>query len=303
MPIRLKLFLAAVFWGATPTVGRILASYEAPYIVVGGRFLIASAVLLVFMKFRGEFLNIPIKLWLKFFLLGLTGILLHNGLMLEGLESVAASTASILLALIAIKITVIDDVLSRRMPRWTIIVGILLGFFGAVYVVTNGHPSRFLDIKVGKGEVLILLSGLSWAIYSVVGRDLLKSYQPLLVTAYASVVGVTLMMPSFFHSPSITLEIFTDLQSVVLISFLGIFGSALAFLWYYQAVALLGVVETAVYINFVPVFGVFSAFIFLGESISSSVLVGGVIVLAGVILVTVRSNESDQTVCKTSTRS
>jgi drug/metabolite transporter (DMT)-like permease len=156
---------------------------------------------------------------------------------------------------------------------------------------------------VGKGEVLILLSGLSWAIYSVVGRDLLKSYQPLLVTAYASVVGVTLMMPSFFHSPSITLDIFTDLQSVVLISFLGVFGSALAFLWYYQAVALLGVVETAVYINFVPVFGVFSAFIFLGESISSSVLVGGAIVLAGVILVTVRSNESDQTVCKTSTRS
>ena len=290
MPIRLKLFLATVFWGATPTVGRILASYEAPYIVVGGRFLIASVVLLIFMKFRRAFLQISIKLWLKFFLLGLTGVLLHNGLMYEGLESVTASTASILLALIAIKITVIDSILSRSMPNWNIIAGVLLGFFGAIYVVTNGHPGRFLDIKVGKGEVLILLSGISWAIYSVIGRDLLKSYQPLLVTTYASVIGVALMMPFFLNSPTVTVEIFTNSQSVALISFLGIFGSALAFLWYYQAVALLGVVETAIYLNFVPIFGVLSAFIFLGESISSSFLVGGAIVLTGVILVTVRSD-------------
>jgi drug/metabolite transporter (DMT)-like permease len=290
MPIRLKLFLATVFWGATPTVGRILASYEAPYIVVGGRFLIASVVLLIFMKFRRAFLQISIKLWLKFFLLGLTGVLLHNGLMYEGLESVTASTASILLALIAIKITVIDSILSRSMPNWNIIAGVLLGFFGAIYVVTNGHPGRFLDIKVGKGEVLILLSGISWAIYSVIGRDLLKSYQPLLVTTYASVIGVALMMPFFLNSPTVTVEIFTNSQSVALISFLGIFGSALAFLWYYQAVALLGVVETAIYLNFVPIFGVLSAFIFLGESISRSFLVGGAIVLTGVILVTVRSD-------------
>jgi drug/metabolite transporter (DMT)-like permease len=185
---------------------------------------------------------------------------------------------------------VIDSILSRSMPNWNIIAGVLLGFFGAIYVVTNGHPGRFLDIKVGKGEVLILLSGISWAIYSVIGRDLLKSYQPLLVTTYASVIGVALMMPFFLNSPTVTVEIFTNSQSVALISFLGIFGSALAFLWYYQAVALLGVVETAIYLNFVPIFGVLSAFIFLGESISRSFLVGGAIVLTGVILVTVRSD-------------
>ena len=298
MPIRFKLFLTAAFWGATPTVGRILASYEAPIVVVGGRFVIASAVLLVFMKFRREFLTIPMKLWLKFFFLGLTGILLHNSLMYEGLESVTASTASILLALIAIKITVIDSFLSRRLPRWNIVVGVLLGFFGAMYVVTNGHPSDFLDLKVGKGEVLVLLSGLSWAVYSVIGRDLLTSYKPLLVTTYASVIGVALMTPFFFHNPSVTFDIFTDLESVALISFLGFFGSALAFLWYYEAVALLGVVETAIYINFVPVFGVLFAFIFLGESISSSVLIGGAIVLAGVLLVTVCAEKSGQSVSK-----
>jgi drug/metabolite transporter (DMT)-like permease len=72
----------------------------------------------------------------------------------------------------------------------------------------------------------------------------------------------------------------------------------LAFLWYYEAVALLGVVETAIYINFVPVFGVLFAFIFLGESISSSVLIGGAIVLAGVLLVTVCAEKSGQSVSK-----
>ena len=143
MPIRFKLFLTAAFWGATPTVGRILASYEAPIVVVGGRFVIASAVLLVFMKFRREFLTIPIKLWLKFFFLGLTGILLHNSLMYEGLESVTASTASILLALIAIKITVIDSFLSRRLPRSNIVVGVLLGFLERCMLLPTGTLVSF----------------------------------------------------------------------------------------------------------------------------------------------------------------
>jgi drug/metabolite transporter (DMT)-like permease len=48
MPIHLKLLAMALFWALTPTIARLLAPYEAPHVMVFGRFLIASSALLVF---------------------------------------------------------------------------------------------------------------------------------------------------------------------------------------------------------------------------------------------------------------
>ena len=67
--------------------------------------------------------------------------------------------------------------------------------------------------------------------------------------------------------------------------FLGLVGSALGFLWYSQAMLQIGAVGTAIYINLTPVFGVIAASVFLGEKASSSVLLGGLVVCASLMMV------------------
>ena len=286
MTIHFKLLLATMFWGATPTIGRVLASYEAPFIVVFGRFVVAAICLLFLMQLGRHFKKVPKSLWWKFLILGITGILLHNGLLYEGLESVTASHASILLALIAIQVTILDAVVSRKLPSVVTMVGVFLGFIGVVYVITDGNLYLLREIVFRRGEVLVFCSGLSWAIYSVVGKDLLRRYPPILVTTYAALVGLIFLFPFAVADTVKTVAIYSDAKSLGLIFFLGSFGSALAFVWYYQAVSQIGVISTSLYVNFVPIFGVLSAHIFLNEPLVNSLFVGGVIVFIGLMIVT-----------------
>mgnify|MGYP001169025038 CR=1 FL=1 len=286
MTIHLKLLLATMFWGATPTIGRVLASYEAPFIVVFGRFVVAVICLLLLMQLGHHFKKVPKSLWWKFLILGITGILLHNGLLYEGLESVTASHASILLALIAIQVTVLDAIASRRLPTIMTMIGVILSFFGVVYVIADGNLHLLREIVVRRGEILVFCSGLSWAIYSVVGKDLLECYPPLMVTTYAALVGLIFLFPFAAADTAKTVAIYSDPKSIGLIFFLGSFGSALAFVWYYQAVSQIGVISTSVYVNFVPIFGVLSAHVFLNEPLVNSLFTGGIIVFIGLMIVT-----------------
>ena len=292
MTIHLKLLLATMFWGATPTIGRVLASYEAPFIVVFGRFVVAAICLVLLMHLGRQFKKVPKVLWWKFLILGITGILLHNGLLYEGLESVTASHASILLALIAVQVTILDAIVSKRLPSTITMVGVFFGFIGVVYVITDGDLYLLREIVFRRGEILVFCSGLSWAIYSVVGKDLLRRYPPILVTTYAALIGLIFLFPFAIADTGKTVAIYSDPKSIGLIFFLGSFGSALAFVWYYQAVSQIGVISTSVYVNFVPIFGVLSAHVFLNEPLANSLFTGGAIVFISLMIVTLCSSNT-----------
>jgi drug/metabolite transporter (DMT)-like permease len=68
------------------------------------------------------------------------------------------------------------------------------------------------------------------------------------------------------------------------IAYLGVGGTALAFVWYAQGLQRLGPARTAVFNNLVPVFGATFGALLLGEAILPSMVVGGLIALAGVSL-------------------
>ncbi|MBW8723286.1 MAG: DMT family transporter, partial [Polaromonas sp.] len=81
------------------------------------------------------------------------------------------------------------------------------------------------------------------------------------------------------HAASFTPEVWAVLV------FRGVFGTAVAFVWYYEGIRQLGAARTVVFNNLVPIFGVLLGWLILGEALSVSLLVGGVTAVAGVFLV------------------
>jgi drug/metabolite transporter (DMT)-like permease len=67
--------------------------------------------------------------------------------------------------------------------------------------------------------------------------------------------------------------------------YLGICGTALAFVWYYVSVKKFGTAVTSIFNNLVPVFGVLISVLLLGEHLLASMLIGGAIAIAGVMMV------------------
>jgi len=68
------------------------------------------------------------------------------------------------------------------------------------------------------------------------------------------------------------------------ILYLGFFGTVLGFFWYYQGIKAIGPSRASVFINFVPVSGVFFGWLMLDEAVNLSLLTGAALVLSGVYL-------------------
>ena len=283
--IHFKLIGATLFWALTPIFGRMLAGYSAPYALAFGRFLVATAVLWVFLRASGERAQISRAHLGPFLLLGLTGVFLHNVLVFMGVEHTEANRANVIFSTITIMIAVIDVLWYRQRLSRGMVGGILLGIVGTAIVVTDGAPWRLLDGAMGLGDGLILLSAASWALYSVLGRPLLKIYSPLTLTFYASLSGTLMLAPFVVLDWAVLPRLTSDSKALAMIGFLGVLNSAVGFLWYYQAVARIGAVLTSAYINLVPIFGLLLSAILLGELPNAALLIGGALVLAALWLI------------------
>jgi len=66
----------------------------------------------------------------------------------------------------------------------------------------------------------------------------------------------------------------------------------LGFFWYYEGVKKLGAVNASMYLNLIPIFGIFLAYVGLRELPTFSILLGAVAIILGVVLVTKESDMS-----------
>jgi drug/metabolite transporter (DMT)-like permease len=164
------------------------------------------------------------------------------------------------------------------------IAGIVLSLAGAAVIVSRGDPDALWDGGIGRGELLLIGSVLSWVAYTLIGRTGPKGMSPLATTTWAALVGTVLLcVCAVFESPWTRFGGVT-LAGWMAIVYLGIFGTVMAFLWYLEGVRAIGGPRTAVFINLVPVFGVTLAAMLLDEAILPSMIVGGLMVIGGVML-------------------
>lgn len=285
--IHLKLIAAAIFWALTPIFGRLLAVYQAPYALAFARFAIATLVLHLLLRVwpSATLAARPtLRDWGGFFALGLTGIFLHNVLTLVAMEHVQANRANVIFGSIALMVALIDIVVLRRLPPALAIAGLLAGIAGTAVVVTDGRPSELLDGGIGRGEWLVLASSASWAVYSVLGRPLLARHSALVVTYHASLCGTLLLLPCVVFDADVLDALVRDPAVWAMVTFAGCLSSALGFLWFYEGVNTLGAIRSSAYINLVPVFGVLLAALMLDEEATLTLLVGGALVIAGLVL-------------------
>jgi drug/metabolite transporter (DMT)-like permease len=218
-------------------------------------------------------------------LLGATGILAYNLFFLGALARLPASRTSLIIALNpVVTISVASLLLGERMNarRW---LGVAVALLGVWIVVSRGDVLGSVGGAVGIGELLMFGGVCSWAAYTLIGRRVLEGLSPLAATTYASLWGTAML--ATVAAPQLSGLSVADLTGPVVLSvlYLGVLGTAVAFVWYYQAVQRLGAARTVIFNNLVPVFGASFGVLLLGEPLLPSMLLGGAIAVAGVMLV------------------
>lgn len=224
--------------------------------------------------------------WLYFTLLGFLGITFHQWLQSTGLQTVQASTTAWVVATTPIFIAVLSWIFLHERADWLQVVGIILGAVGVIVVVSNGDVGGLFTGQFGtSGDLLILISAVNWAIFSILSSRGLKNYQPTQMMFYVMAIGWLFTTILFVTGGGIE-----DLQHLTWTSFggicfLGVFCSGLAYIAWYDGLQALPATQIGAFLNIEPLVAVIVARPILGENILFITLAGGAIILLGVRLV------------------
>ncbi|MCU0975037.1 MAG: DMT family transporter [Steroidobacteraceae bacterium] len=285
--VYVRLALVPVIWGGTFVAGKLLALELPASVGALMRFIVASVALLATCLLVERRLQWPTRRqFLAMLGLGATGVLAYNLLFLGALALLPASRTSLIVALnpaitIAAAAMVFGERLSAR--RW---LGVGVALAGVWIVVTRGEPGALFTGAVGAGELMMFAAICAWAAYTLIGRGMLAGISPLAATTWSTLLG-TAMLASV-AAPKLGAVEWLAISPAAALSvlYLGLLGTAVAFVWYLRAVQVLGPARTVIFNNLVPVFGATFGVLLLGEPLSASMLVGGAVAVAGVMLVT-----------------
>ncbi|MFO7459520.1 MAG: DMT family transporter [Desulfatiglandales bacterium] len=288
--VYIKLLLTALFWGGTFIAGRLIADRVQPFSAAFLRFAVASSLLLLLMvRQEGRLPRINRAQFVALFFLGMTGVFAYNALFFKGLQFVSAGRASLIIANNPVFITLFAALIFKEKLSWVNVGGILLSVTGVIIVISKGDPGVLLSGGVGWGELLIFGCVASWVAYSLIGKAIMRDLSPLVSVSYSALMGTAaLIIPALVEGIATGIPDYSILDWTC-ISYLGVFGTVLGFVWYYEGIKALGATRAGQFINFVPVCAILLAFLILGEPFTWSLLVGAGFVFSGVTIANMKS--------------
>ena len=288
----IKLITAIAIWGGSFIATKIAVQEVSPVTVVWLRFFIGTVILGYFAWKRKELALPKRKDVLDLLWLGFLGITLHQWLQSSGLVTSEASTTARLVSISPIFMVLFGWIFLKEKLSLRTITGFLLATIGVVLVVTKGDIRSIINGKFGvSGDILILISALNWAIFSVLSRPILERFSAIKVTFYVLFLGWLLTSVQFLFGHH-WIE-FSQLSTAgwASIAFLGIFCSALAYIFYNDGLKALPASKVGAFLYLEPLIATIVAAAVLSESIVLASLAGGGLILLGVWLVNYNSGE------------
>jgi drug/metabolite transporter (DMT)-like permease len=269
------LLLVAAIWGINFVAVKFLLFEISPVNLILFRFF-SSSILLFLLLFFFEDVKIPLKDFLYLCLLGLTGITTYQFFFTYGIKYTSATNASILLNIAPVYGGIISHLLGYEKFNKKRVLGIITGFMGAYIIITKG------SFQLGggniKGDLLMLVASILWALYTILSKPLLERHSALKVTTFSMITGSVLLIPFMPFYANTGEFVRLSLTGWMWLLFTTIFSIVVAFFLWYRSVSKIGPSRTLIYQYLIPVFAAFFAYLLLKERLYVSQLIGAIIV-------------------------
>lgn len=286
--VYLTLAAVTMMWGGTFVAGRFLAGSLSPLFAASLRFLLASVALLGFVGVARIPLARPTpRQWLQLTLLGFFGIFFYNLCFFYGFQYINASRASLIVALNPAVIGLASWLLFKERLGRVKVAGIALCIGGASLVIVSRNPQLLaVTPNAWIGDLLILGCVAGWGIYSLCSRELNQALGPLQTVTFSVLIGcvMLLVLATLRGEMSAAALLNLDTPQWLSLIYLGVFGSALAYIGYYDGIRKIGATRSGVFIALNPLTAVLLGALLLGEQLTLTLCLGGALVLAGIYL-------------------
>ena len=279
--------IASLLWSTVFVSGRYLCDVLGihPILVAFLRFFSAGILSILFVVFKGEArgLSLIVERPATIGFLAVTGIFGMGSAVFLALKHSSAVEASIIMNSNAIFITPLAVFVGEHFTLRKS-AGIIVGLLGCALVI-GGRLTGFHLIQREHliGNLAALVAAICWAVYTVVGKQLVRERGGLIVTTLNMIVGSMML---FLLTVGLGELTFPPLQAFLVIAYLGAFPTALGFVLWYKALEDLDAGQLGPLQYLVPIGTAIIAFFVLGESMGPVSVVGMALVFLGIYVST-----------------
>lgn len=272
------LFATTIIWATAFVAIEIGLEDFTPGALALLRYLSASVVLAVWAVASGIGFPPRGQVW-RLLGLGVVGISTYHLAVNTGQQWVSAGTAALIVAsapamTAALSALLIDERLAAF--RWT---GIAIAFAGVALVIVGQGGE--LEVTMAAGVVAI--APLTWAFYSILARPLILEHGAVAVTAWSAWAGT---LPLLVFLPELIRELpEASLTATGAGVYMGLLPSAIAYSLAAFAIGRVGASISNAFLYLIPFFASLFGFLVQGEVPPPGALLGGLVIIAGVVLV------------------
>jgi len=271
-------------------VGRALHDSVPPVTLAFWRWSIALLLLMPWIArplWRQR--RVILSHWKALLFLSLLGVATYNTLNYTALQTTTATNSAIINSACTVMIIAVNFVafgVRASARQWT---GVATSLAGVLVIVARGDLNVLVALELVRGDVLLFIAALCWAVYTAYLRLRPRALDGLTFLGATIVIGIAVLAPLYVLEALEAEPVAFSPGVIAGIAYAGIFPSVLAYLFWNRAVAEVGANRAGQFLHLIPVFGTLLAVIFLRESLEAFHFAGAALIFAGIYLATTRS--------------
>ncbi len=285
--------IASLLWSTVFVAGRYLCDVLNihPTLVAFLRFFCAGIISLIYIVIKGKAKSLSV---LKnspglIILLAITGISVMGSAVFLALNLSTAVDVSIIMNSNAIFIVPLAGFAGERIT-FRKATGVVIGLLGCALVI-NGKITGFQLIRGEHltGNLLALVASLSWAIYTVIGKGIVRENGGLTITSLNMMIGSIPLLAITAGLGKLSLP---PLRAIIVLAYLAIFPTAIGFVLWYKALEDIDASRLGPLQYIVPVGTAIISVFTLNEEIKMASILGMILVFLGIYLSSLHDESS-----------
>jgi len=274
------LFSCVFFWASNFIIGAILIDYWAPITVAIFRLIVIVLFLgCISWKaiIRTTFTRNDLLLLI---IAGILGVSINHYSFYASLQHTSPITAALILACAPIVTSLLNKMIYHESRNGIFWVGAIISFVGVALIITKGS---LISIAIGKGEILSLITMLSFALFLIIVNHLSLKLSAQSITFYTNLIGLLVLVPfSFTFLPQTNWHVAIPYWLLLVLSAIVIHG--LSNLIWNQKMKEIGSTNASLLLNFEPAIAMLLSAIFLKQFPTSVQIYGSLLILVGILL-------------------
>lgn len=283
-----QLTAVAAIWGLTFVLVKDALAEQGPMKLAAIRYVLATAALfpLVWHRER-QALKPHARDWWPFIWTAFLSVFVYQTCFFQGMKHTGSINGALVIAANPMMTALLAALVLRERLRPGQWLGIGMSFIGELIVISQGSWQNLLALRFNRGDLLLLVAVLSWAVNSLYVRQLGGRLSGLVLSAWSCLFGALFLLPFGWGEPPVGLPVHWSPVVILIVLYLAIPSTALSSIWWFDGITRIGPSRSAIFVNLVPVFAMgFS--LLAGKPVAPNQLLGAALVICGVYLTTRR---------------